>query len=320
MRIHRGYLFWGIFFLLLGGIPLAQRSGAIDADRLAQVGRLWPVALIAIGVAIVVARTRVALVGTVVTAIVLGGLAGSALAYGSGWAVDLGDCLGTTHHELEQTTQQGTLESPAHVDLTLNCGTLRLEAGTATSSLGGWVLDAYHRNAAPIVTTSGANLSIASPESTARRQEWTLSMPGEQLGSVSVSINAASAHIDVTGRTLDSLALEVNAGDARVLAGDATIGTLQVQANASRVSMVAGAGHVLLNVNAGAIDLCAAPDAALRITVDDGFALVTNLDDRGLQHDPGGVWTREGTGPALDIRVDGNASSFSLDPDGGCAA
>jgi hypothetical protein len=119
---------------------------------------------------------------------------------------------------------------------------------------------------------------------------------------------------------LDTLSLELNAGDARVLAGDATIGTLQIQANASRVRMVAGSGHVLLDVNAGAIDLCAAADAALRITVEDGFALVTNLDDRGLERGPGGVWTRAGDGPALDVQVQGNASSFSLDPDGGCAA
>ena len=49
MRIHRGYLFWGIVFVLLGGIPLAERSGLIDAQRLSDVGRLWPLLLIAIG-------------------------------------------------------------------------------------------------------------------------------------------------------------------------------------------------------------------------------------------------------------------------------
>lgn len=322
MRIHRGYLFWGLFFLLMGGIPLAERLGAIDGDQLSQVGRLWPLALVAIGVAIVVARTRLSLIGTLVTAIVIGGLAGGALAYGSGWALDLGDCAGVSRHDLERTTQSGTFNGPAHVDLVLDCGTLDLQAGAITSSLSGWSgwsLDARHRDAAPIVTASATGLSVRSPESNARRQEWILFVPVTQVRSMAIDANAASALVNVTGATLDSVALQLNAGDARILAWEATIGTLAIQANAARVRLGVTSGSVRLQMNASAVDLCVDPTSGLSITVEDGFALVTNLEERGLRKGADGSYSRATTGGAsITVRLEGNASSFTLDPEGGC--
>jgi len=319
MRIHRGYLFWGIFFVLLGGIPLAERAGVIEGDQLGLIGRLWPLALVAIGVTIVVARTRLSLVGTIVTALVVGGLAGGALAYGSGWALDLGDCAGTSDRELDRSAQRGTFAGAARLDLELNCGTLDLQAGTITSSLQEWSLDARHRDAAPIVTGSDTSLSVRSPEATARRQEWTLFVPGSQVRSVALHANAASALVNVTGAELTSLALQLNAADARVLATEATIGALTLQGNASRVRLAVTGGTVLLLMNASAVDLCVAAASALTITVEDGFALVTNLEAKGLREGPDGTWSRAGTGPAtLSVQLEGNASSFTLDPEAGC--
>lgn len=319
MSIHRGHLFWGISFLLMGGIPLAERTGAIDGDQLVQVGRLWPLALVAIGVAIVIAGTRLSLIGTFVTAIVIGGLAGGALAYGSGWALDLGDCAGVSRQDLARTTQSGTFSGPAHVDLELSCGTLDLQAGAITTSLGSWSLDARHRDEAPIVTATGTGLSVHSPEATARRQEWTLFVPVAQVRSVAVKANAASALINVAGAMLDSVAMELNAGDARIMAQEAAIGALAVQGNATRVRLGVTSGSVLLDINASAVDVCADPTSALSITVEDGFALVTNLEERGLRKGGDGTYNRAATsGATITIRLRGNASSFTLDPDGGC--
>ena len=80
-----------------------------------------------------------------------------------------------------------------------------------------------------------------------------------------------------------------------------------------------------LEVNAGTIDLCVPPDAALRLTVGDDFAFDTNLAAQGLteatsEDDDEGVWQRPGTGgPTITLSVDGNAASFRLDPAGGCS-
>ena len=79
MRVDRGYLFWGIFFVLLGAIPLADREGWIEVGGLGDVWRLWPLILIGIGAAILFSRTSLGLVVTIVAAVVLGALAGTAI-------------------------------------------------------------------------------------------------------------------------------------------------------------------------------------------------------------------------------------------------
>lgn len=321
MRIHRGYLFWGIVFVLLGGIPLAERSGLIDAQRLSDVGRLWPLLLIAIGVAIVVARTRLSLLGTVAAALVIGGLAGSALAYGAGWALDITDCTGGKTGTLERSSQNGTFSGPADVQLQLNCGVVDLQAGPLTTSLGGWSLDARTRDAAPAVSATGTSLRIESPENTARRQEWTLFLPREDLRSISVEANAGAADLDVTGALLQSLSIQANAADTRIMAADADIASLDVQANAARSRITAGGdGAILIEANASSVELCVPPTASLAITVKDGVGLVTNLDEVPGMTQGGDTWQRAGTGgPSIVVQLEGNLSTFTLDPEEGCA-
>ena len=56
MRPRRGHLFWGITLLLLGAIPLAARAGLVPTDALADAWRLWPVAIIAAGLALILFR------------------------------------------------------------------------------------------------------------------------------------------------------------------------------------------------------------------------------------------------------------------------
>ena len=319
MRVRRGYLFWGLFFVLLGGIPLAERSGLIEGDQLAEIGRLWPLALIAIGIAVVMARSGIALVGTIVAALVLGGIAGGTLAYGSGWFLDFGDCAGVGSADLTRTRQSGTFTGPSSVDLVLNCGTLDVQAGTATESLTAWALDARHRGAPPTISSSGTELEVRAPETGARRQEWTLFLPGPQLDGLAMTVNAASATADVSGGILTTLALQANASDVRIVATGATISDLDVQLNAGRLRMQLGSEVTgTIQVNAGAVDLCVPTTATLSIEVGEDFAFATNLADRGLTRS-GDVWTRAGGGAgSVELQVEGNASAFNLDPTGGC--
>ena len=75
-----------------------------------------------------------------------------------------------------------------------------------------------------------------------------------------------------------------------------------------------------LSANAGAIDLCIPPNASVRIRTDDQLTFAHNLDERGFVHD-GDTWTRsdDGDGDLIDLTVDGNAASFTLDPEEGCS-
>ncbi|MEA2622319.1 MAG: hypothetical protein QOH61_1229 [Chloroflexota bacterium] len=313
MRVHRFYLFWGIFFLMLGAIPLADRLGWIDAGRLTEGWRLWPLAIVAIGVAILFSRSRLALVGVVAAAVVLGGLAGAGLASGA-WLFGFGDCTDADRADMRMDTRTGTFAGPASVDLRLNCGTVALSATAGAD----WGLEAAFRGDPPAVDATGSSLRIEAP-SGAKRQEWTVTAPRDLLRDLSVHANAATGTLDVSGSHLAMLDLESNAGDLRVVADAAAIDDLQVQLNAGHARIaLGGATDGSLGANAGAIEVCVPPTAELLIEAKEQLTFAVNVSGAGITRS-GSTWQRAGTGgPIIHLRVRGNAASFTLDPAGGC--
>jgi hypothetical protein len=114
----------------------------------------------------------------------------------------------------------------------------------------------------------------------------------------------------------------MNAGDLLINGGSASIGRLDVQMNAGRIRItlddsVPVTGEVSLN--ASVVDLCVPAGAELRLTTNDQLTFVNNLSERGLTK-AGNVWHRAGTAgaPAIELAIEGNAGSLTLDPDGGC--
>lgn len=314
MAVHRGYLFWGIFFILLGGIPLLDRLGVIDAAAWGDLWRLWPLIIIAIGLAILVGRSRMAVAGTVVTAVVIGAIAGGSLAAGSGF-FNFGDCIPGGEGTMQRTTDSGQLEDGASVELDVNCG--ELDVTTATGDA--WSLDASYRGAPPEVRASAGSLRISAPGERSNRQEWQVDLPVERVRDLKVSMNAGAASVDVSNARLDRLTVETNAGDTTVVAEGAQIDALTVDVNAgrARVTLDGPVAEGDLSVNAGAIDLCLPDGAALRLTVEEQLTFATNLDDAGLAQD-GETWTREGSGPEIALHIEGNAASLTLNPEDGC--
>ena len=316
MRIHRGYLFWGVFFVLLGALPLAEREGWIDGQRLGDVGRLWPLIIVAMGIAVMFSHTRLSALGTVVVAVVLGLMAGGVLAFGTAWVPGLGDCAAGSDASLQRTTQSGTFSSGASVALTLSCGTLSVSTGDGSS----WTLDAAHRGEAPSVGATGSSLSVRAARDGIQRQEWSLVLPGAQLSALDVTANAAQSTLSLAAATLTTLHLQSNAADVLLDATATTISDLQVGLNAGRARLtLGGATTGAIQVNAGEVRLCVPPEATLAITVHDQFALDTNLEQRGLTQ-AGDTWKRTGStgAPLIQLEVQGNAASFTLDPTGGC--
>ncbi len=96
---------------------------------------------------------------------------------------------------------------------------------------------------------------------------------------------------------------------------------LSVEANAGSVSIEVDDGTQLagsVEMNAGSLDLCVPEGVGLAITMtDDNVTFSHNLDDLGLTRE-GDVW-RSGSGDAIALSVEGNAASFTLNPDGGCS-
>jgi hypothetical protein len=317
MQVRRGVLFWGLFLIALGAVPLLVRAGLVDTVTLAGAWRLWPIILIAVGLGLVAGRTQVALVGTVVTAIILGIAGGAALATGNVWLGLLGDCS-SSRTTSAQVDQIGSFATPATVRLELNCGDVQVSSHPGSA----WAVHADYAGAPPSVTGSADRLLVSSPDHGGNRHQlWNLQLPSELLGDIDIQANAGSGTIDLSGARLASFTGEINAFDLTVDGSQATIDRIDVTMNAGRSRITLGSGAVsgTLSVNAGAIDLCAPAASQLHIRLTDQVAFAHNLDDRGLVKS-GGIWTRTGTDPAsaIDLTVEGAAASFTLDPDGGC--
>jgi hypothetical protein len=317
MQIRRGLLFWGLFLIPLGAVPLLVRAGVVDAATVAKTWQLWPVILIALGLAIVAGRSQVAVVGTAVTAVILGLAAGGALATGSPWFGVLGDCANGRNVNSHED-QTGTFTSPATIRLDLSCGDFQL----ATQSGSDWALHADFNGPPPVVTAAPNALEVKSPTSgNGRRQSWNVKVPSSAIGGLEIHAAAGSGTADLAGATLTSVTAGADAFDLTIDAGEARVGRVDMTTNAGRSRITLGSGPVSgsLSVNAGAIDLCVPTGSPLRIRLTDQLTFAHNLDDRGLVKS-GGTWTRSGTDPesVIDLTVDGAAASFTLDPQGGC--
>jgi hypothetical protein len=316
MRVRRGLLFWALFLIPLGGLPLLVRAGLLDAAPLAEAWRLWPLLLIGAGVAVIVGRTRTAVVGTVLMALILGTMGGAVLASGSGWFGSLTDCGRPVAASDPHLDRSGTFGGPATVRLELRCGSLNVRPVTGS----GWTLAVGHRGPAPTIDAGTGSLQIRAGSANGEgRQDWTVGLPATTVRSLSVTTNAGATDIDLTGMTVVDVSADVNAGDLRVDATTATIGRVSLTANAGRIRLV-GASSALagdLSINAGAIDLCVDPGAALRLDVEEQLTFVHNLAQRGLTRS-GSVWTRPGSGAQVDLHISGNAAGLTLDPEGGC--
>jgi hypothetical protein len=331
MRVDRGYLFWGIFFVLLGAIPLADREGWIQVGGLGDVWRLWPLILIGIGAAILFSRTSVGLVVTVIAAIVLGSLAGSALTSVGGGVFD---CVPTGPPTgLARTSANGTLGPDAAVEVRMDCGTLAVSTSPGTS----WTLDAGSAGGPPRIESSASDLTVRSADGAPGRQDWDLVLP-TALGALRVDTNAASSDIHLGAEAMGSFGGTINAGDMEVATPAGGIATVRLEANAADLDLIAPGAITDLEVeaNAASIELrlagpvmgrvdgaamstrvCVPTTASLLIRASSDLAFAGDVQATGVVKD-GDVWTRTGTGPRIELTVGGTASSFTLVDEEAC--
>lgn len=317
MRIRPGLLFWGLFFLLLGGIPLLVRAGALDANVLAEAWRLWPLLLVALGVSLILGRTSFGLLGTGLAAIVLGIAAGGALASGTNFIGNVGGCGAFGSGTDQRFEDQGTFAGAATARFDLDCGSLDLETVPGSD----WRVQADYQGRPPTLELSDGSIGLRAPGGFGtRRQVWAVDLPADQIREIAIDSNASSVTARLGNAELTSFSLDLNAGDARIDATGGRLGDIDVSVNAGRVRLRLDADTTgSLSSNAGSIELCVPVGATLRFRVEEQLTFAHDLDDRGLARS-GDVWTREGAvgAPVIDLAIQGNAANFSLDPAGGC--
>lgn len=316
MRVRRGFLFWGLFLIPLGAIPLLVRGGYLDEDLLTNAWQLWPLILVGLGIALLLGRSQAGLVGTIVIALTLGGIGGAAIATGPSWIGSISDCA-PVGADTEQLSANGAFGGPASVTVDLDCGSVDL----VTAAGSGWTATAAYRGPEPRVESSGTSLTLRDPSGTeSHRQEWEVTVGADALRDISLTVNAAASTVTLDGAALASMRADLNAGDLLLDASGATVATLDLSVNAGRIRVTLGDGATTgeLDANAGGMELCVPADAGLELQVDEQLTFATNLDDRGLTRS-GETWTRPATGgPVISLEISGNAASFTLDPDGGC--
>ena len=326
MHVNRALLGWGVFFLVLGSVPLAVRYGLIDAAAFEAAWRLWPLLLIGAGMGLVLARTRAAIVGGLVVAATAGLMVGGLVVngvdeLGGGFASCGGGSNGTPFAD-----QRGTLGTAALVSLELDCGEVEVTGVDGA----GWTLGGESPDGQPPVITDGEDgLTV---ESRARQgrfplggdggNRWTVELPRDSRTSLDLSVNAGSAVGAFDGMRLDRVQVSVNAGSAALQLGNAVeLGSLDASANAGSLSVTLPATSMTgsLSANAGSVELCVPDGVDLRILLEDNALGSNNFAEAGM--DPSGdAWVREGDGTAMmNITASANLGSITLNPDDGCA-
>jgi hypothetical protein len=327
MRVNRGLLGWGVFFIVLGAVPLAVQSGALDADVVRNAWNLWPLVLIGIGLSLVLARTRFAVLGGLVVAVTFGLMGGALLATGITWGTGFGTCGFGGGGGESFPAQAGTFTRAATVRLEMDCGEV-----TATAADGsGWTVDGTaDAGRTPDVQADEGRLAVRTPDRAgmaigADGSRWQVTLPRDVAVAMDLTVNAGSGDLDLAGMTVPSLGASVNAGEARLdLSGSR--GTERVDASVNAGSLVlllpmpSGTLRGNVSVNAGSAEICLPDGVAVRINAGDQPLGSTNFGDRGLVRS-GNTWSSPGYESAatrVELNVSVNLGSVALDPEDGC--
>lgn len=325
MRIHRGFLGWGIFLILAGSIPLAVRAGYLSDDQLRNVGSLWPLILVGIGVGLILSRTRYGFLGGFIVAATFGVIVGGLLA-GSAAGIDLG--CGSSRSTTPFESRQGSLTgSIASVDIDLSCGDLDV----AVAPGGSWTIEGTDRDGkGPNLVANDTSLRLSTPDTDrgpfgafGRGETWRVTLPDGPRLDTQLKVNAGSATVDLAGATIGQFETTLNAGSTTVDLGLVRqIGSVDVEVNAGSIGLTLPNLSVrgTIQVNAGSVKLCTAPGAAVRITTRESFISSYDFAGAGLVK-IGSIWETPGFDAApvkIDLDAQANAGSVSLNQAGGC--
>lgn len=326
MHIDRRLLGWGLFFIIVGAIPLATRAGYLDRELVGHWPSLWPLLLIGWGLGLLLRRTPIEWLGGAVAAIVFcimgggliaSGFAGAPISTGCG-----GQAAGTAF-----ATQSGSFAGSGRLNVELSCGSLSMVPTPGSA----WSVSGTETNGkSPRVGVDGTTVSIDAGEGgsflgNSGQTDWTVAVPTEPQLGLGLTINAGEGSIDTAGANLGAVNLTVNAGSANVRLGSvAALGNVNgtVNAGSAVISLPSGGRSANLSLNAGSLTVCVPASTPMRVAWS-GALGSNDLDAAGLTKVDTNTWRSANldTGsPFLDLRVSANAGSFNLDGDGTCDA
>lgn len=319
MRVNRRFLYWGVFLVSIGGVLVAADLVPVDSATITDALRLWPLALVAIGLGLVLRRTRFSLPGGMLAAAVPGLVLGGAFAVAPRLAIDCG--AGAAASTI--ATQDGTFEGPARVSVATGCGVLVVD----TAPGNGWVLESGNtRGRTPAIEASRRSLSIDAGAQggwrlfDAGRDDWHLTLPASEIDGLSLTVNAGEGRIDLADTSIGRLEVTTNAARTSVDLSGASLANLSGTVNAGTLSFrLPATADVVgsIEVNAGQLQVCVPSE--LGISVHQRGAL-SGVSVNGL-HQTGTDWQSPSYASAAhhaDLNVSANLGSVEINPIGGC--
>jgi hypothetical protein len=318
MTVNHRFLYWGVFLVAAGAVTLVAQGDAVSDDLVAQAARLWPVAVIALGLGLLLRRTRFGLAGGMLAAAMPGLLLGGLIVAVPRMVPDCGIVQPAAFD-----TRQGTFDGAASVDLALACGDLSVTTVPGT----GWQLQAGNASGGiAAVDVSADRLSVTSSSQkrpfgfTRGGDVWRLALPAASWLDLTAEVNAGRGRFDLAGAQLGNVRLAVNAGDDRVDLSGATLAHLSMSVNAASASVrlpTAADFGADLSVSAGSLRICAASELGLRVRA---TTVLASTHYTGLIRN-GDVWESPGYSMAnhhADVTITANVGSVDINPAGGC--
>lgn len=331
MHLDRRLVGWGLFFILLGAVPLLVRAGVVDGAIAGRWLLLWPLLLVGWGLGLVLRRTAIDWVGGAVTAITLGLMGGGLIATGfSGvpGGVGFAGC-GSTEAGAAFPTQTGSFGPAGRLDIEFDCGTLAVTTGDGSE----WQVSGSDADARGPDIQRGSDAVIfrtaAAPDSIFRfdskRVAWAVTVPRAPQLDLGLTLNAGQGTVDLGRAHLGSVNLTLNAGTLNVALEEAASVTsvdATVNAGTATLGLPAIDGAADFSLNAGLLTACVPEGAAVRVHWS-GALGANDLDASGLVKVDDSTWTSAGFDagrPHLELEVSANAGRFNLEMGGSCGA
>ena len=318
MRVDRGRLNWGVFFVVLGAVPLAYHQGIVSSSAVGEAWRLWPLILVGIGLGFVLSRTPAAFVGGLLVAASFGLVLGGVVTIGP----NVG-CGGGGNNSAS-ITQDGAFQGAASVNLHLQCGT----ATITTSSDDRWHVTASNdRGRAARISSGFGSLNIDSNQDSGwwvdrGKDDWQIALPRSSQGNLSSTLDAGDARFGLAQANLSSASFNLNLGSVHVDLTGANVGSLTVSTNLGSAWVeLSGASDMVgdLKTNLGSLDVCAPAELGLQVTTTESLSS-SNFGALGMVHN-GNTWQTTNYSTAAhkaNLTVNTSLGSLKLHPAGGC--
>lgn len=310
MRIDRGFFGWGVFFIALGAVPLAVDLGWIQADAVRDLWRLWPLILVGIGIGVLLSRSQLALIGTLIVSLTLGLAIGGVLS-GAGSVPIVGCGSG----EQAGGPTSGTLSGSATMTVDWACGGLTVldQGGT------GWQLTTSGGGAETAVTATDTNVTVKSAGSfrftSSGERQLTVTLPADPTLALHTSQGFGDGTITLRSAKLSNLQAKVSFGSGHVDARGANLSGLLDLAfdfGSGDVALPLGTYSGTVKSSFGSLTMCAPASLGVRVTASAGFGS-SNFGPGFTE--VGGAWQSSDYGTApnrADLTVSTSFGSFNM--------